>query len=67
MTCDCFFFLQQFVTWGVRADCGSYFITMYIQTEMTKGLKKGKDKREQKKKKKRKMKCLSYASLPVWK
>jgi len=37
----------------MRADCGSYFITMYIQTEMTKGLKKRKDKRENKRKRRK--------------
>jgi len=34
-----FFFIyfknQQFITWGARADHGSYFITMYRQTEST--------------------------------
>jgi len=25
-----FFFNQHFITWGVRVDCGSYFVTMYM-------------------------------------
>jgi len=30
-----FFFNQQFITWGVPVDHGSYFITTYIKTEST--------------------------------
>jgi len=31
-----FFFLnQKFITWGVRADYGSYFVTTYIKTQTT--------------------------------
>ena len=26
---------QQFITWSTRANCGSYFVTIYIQTETT--------------------------------
>jgi len=28
-----FFLKQQFITWSMRADHSSYFITTYIQTE----------------------------------
>jgi len=29
-----FFFLnQQFITWGMREDCGSYFVTTYKTTK----------------------------------
>ena len=37
----------------MRADCGSYFITMYMQNEITKGLKKKKNERENKKKRRK--------------
>ena len=29
------FLNQQFITWSVRADCGSYVVTMYKQTQTT--------------------------------
>jgi len=31
------FFLknQQFITWSMQADCGSYFITMYNRSRQT--------------------------------
>jgi len=42
-----FFLIQQFITRSVRADRGSYFITMYRQTEST--LKQKKEKEKEKK------------------
>jgi len=42
-----FFSSQPFITWGVRADHGSYFITMYTRTEQHEE-RKGKKKRKQK-------------------
>ena len=42
-----FFFLnQQFIIWSTRADCNSYFITIYIEPEPI------EEKREMKRKKK---------------
>jgi len=30
-----FFLNQQFITWGVEADCGSYFVTTYNRGRLT--------------------------------
>ena len=30
-----YFLFQQFITWSVKADCGSYVVTMYIINELT--------------------------------
>ena len=35
---------QQFITWSMRADCGSYIVTLYIQTETT-WTEKGREER----------------------
>ena len=50
-----FFLNQQFITWSIRADHGSYFITTYIQTEATWKNKKKNKRREMKEKRKRKL------------
>ena len=35
-SCNISYFLnQQFITWSVRADHGSYFITTYMESEPT--------------------------------
>jgi len=39
---------QQFITWGVRADRGSYFITTYKTNRLHDG-RKGKGKKEERK------------------
>ena len=46
---------QQFITWGTKADCGSYFVTMYKTTQTTwrKGNRKREKKEEEKWKEKR--------------
>ena len=46
-----FFLNQQFITWGVVADHGSYFVTTYIKTVYKK--KKERNKRNKKKKQKK--------------
>ena len=39
-----FFFLnQQFITWHVEVDCGSYFITMYRRTTLHGGRENEKE------------------------
>ena len=50
-----FFLNQQFITWSIRADHGSYFITTYIQTEATWKNKKKNKRKEMKEKRKRKL------------
>ena len=30
-----YFLFQQFITWSVKADCGSYVVTMYMINELT--------------------------------
>ena len=47
-----FFLNQQFITWSVKADYGSYFVAMYIPTETT-CKNKGKEKWNEIKKKTR--------------
>jgi len=42
-----YIFLQKFITWSIRADYGSYFITTYRQTKST--LKQKKEKEKEKK------------------
>ena len=44
-----FFLGQQFITWGMRADHGSCFVTTYMETKTTRG--KEKEKEEEKKEK----------------
>jgi len=44
-----FFLNQQFITRSMRADRGSYFVTMYIQKETT-WKRKGREERKEKKK-----------------
>ena len=34
-----FIYNQQFITWHVKADCGSYFITTYKENILTRGEK----------------------------
>ena len=49
-----FFFLnQQFITWHTVADCGSDYVTTYMQSKLTWNYKKGKEK-EMKREKERK-------------
>ena len=45
-----FFLNQQFITWSARADCGSYFVTTYMEPEPTgeKREKKRKGKKNEK-------------------
>jgi len=53
-SCNISYFLnQQFITWSVRADYGSYFITTYMESEPTeeKSEMKWNKKRNEKKKK----------------
>ena len=38
-----FFLGQQFITWGIRADHGSCFVTTYMETKTTWGKEKEKD------------------------
>ena len=45
-----FFLNQQFITWDMRADHGSYFVTMYIQNETTWKRKEREERKEKKKK-----------------
>jgi len=47
------FLNQQFITQGTRADYGSYFITTYMHTEMTKEQQKKRDEKERKRTKRR--------------
>ena len=53
VTCDVtsyiyiYIFLQKFITWNVRANYSSYFITIYRQTELI--LKQKKEKEKEKK------------------
>jgi len=40
-----FFLDQQFITWGMRAGCGSYFVATYKTSKLyKKGNKKEKEK-----------------------
>ena len=48
-----FYFYQQFITQGTRADHSSYFVTMYIQIGTT---WKEKQKKREKKKRRRRIK-----------
>ena len=32
---NCFFLNQQFIIQSVKANCGSYFVTTYIETKIT--------------------------------
>ena len=44
---------QQFITWGARAVCGSYFITTLHRTKTTGNNRESKKEKEQKEKRKR--------------
>ena len=59
LTSNLFFLNQQFITWDVRADHGSYFIIIYMYTKTTKRLQKKRDEKERKRTKRRreKLKC----------
>jgi len=48
----------------VRADHGSYFVTMYMHTKTIKGLQKKRDEKERKRTKRRREK-LKYNKLNV--
>ena len=43
---------QQFITWSMRADCESYIVTLYIQTEV---IWTGKEREEKIKKSQKKI------------
>ena len=55
-TTEVFFLNQQFITQGVRADHGSYFVTMYKTNKLYKerNRKRKKDKKKRSRKRKRK-------------
>ena len=40
-----FFLIQQFITWSMKADHGSYFVTVYKQTQTTWNRKKKKKRK----------------------
>ena len=42
------FFISTIYYTDMRADCGSYFVTMYIYTEITKRLQKKRNEKERK-------------------
>jgi len=52
------FFLknQQFITQNVRADCGSYFITIYITSRLYEERNRKKNKKADREEKKEKIK-----------
>ena len=46
----CFFLNQQFITWCMRTDCGSYFVATYKRNRLTGGLNlKGKEEKKKRK------------------
>ena len=51
---------QQFITWGIRADCGSYFITIYRIDKTTWYIRQKKKEREKKSKEDEKRKGIVW-------
>ena len=53
-----FFFNQQFITWHVVADCGSYFVTTYNRSRLH-------EEKKKKKKNKKRTKKTNHKNLKV--
>ena len=45
-----FFYIQQFITWSMRADCGSYFVTTYKTSKLHEERKRKEEKKLRKRK-----------------